>query len=95
MIWFPPGRAIAQVSTESGPGGEGGRVLKGGRGMLPQSWGPNSPTPPAPLHFMKHPSSPWNRRFTRPCRGGPLEEGGGPGALWCRRRGGQAHTEIS
>ena len=33
MIWFPPGRAIAQMSTESGPGGGGGgsRKVKGGR----------------------------------------------------------------
>lgn len=29
MIWFPPGRAIAQMSTESGPGVKEGRVLKG------------------------------------------------------------------
>ena len=51
MIWFPPGRAIAQMSTESGPGGEGGRVLKGGGGMPPRSWGPNSPTPSPPALY--------------------------------------------
>lgn len=28
MIWFPPGRAIAQMSTESGPGIKEGKVLK-------------------------------------------------------------------
>lgn len=27
MIWFPPGRAIAQMSTESGPGVKEGKVL--------------------------------------------------------------------
>lgn len=45
MIWFPPGRAIAQMSTESGPGVKEGKVLKGEGGLLPQSQGPNSLTP--------------------------------------------------
>ena len=29
MIWFPPGRATAQMCTESGPGVKEGKVLKG------------------------------------------------------------------
>lgn len=35
MIWFPPGRAIAQMSTESGPGVKEGKVLKGEGGYYP------------------------------------------------------------
>lgn len=29
MTWVPSGGTITQVSTESGPGGKKGRVLKG------------------------------------------------------------------
>lgn len=47
MIWFPPGRAIAQMSTESGPGIKGKEGLKRskGGGVPPLSQGPNSPQP--------------------------------------------------
>lgn len=35
MIWFPPGRAIAQMSTESGLGVKEGKVLEGEGGGYP------------------------------------------------------------
>lgn len=51
MIWFPPGRAIAQMSTESGPGVKEGRVLKV-KGLLPRLRAPTLRLP-NPIAFYK------------------------------------------
>lgn len=53
MIWFPPGRAIAQMSTESGPGIKGKEGLKrskGGGGCHPCL---RAPTLLNPMAFCK------------------------------------------
>lgn len=52
MIWFPPGRAIAQMSTESGPGVKEGKVLKGKGGCYPSLRAPTLRLP-NPIAFYK------------------------------------------
>lgn len=53
MIWFPPGRAIAQVSTESGPGVKEGKVLYGkGKDCYPSLRAPTLQLP-NPVAFYK------------------------------------------
>lgn len=64
MIWFSPGRAIAQMSTESGPGVEEGTVLIGKGGCCPSLRAPTLDSP-TPLHFIKRSSSSWNRWFKK------------------------------
>lgn len=52
MIWFPPGRAIAQMSTESGPGVKEGKVLKGEGDCYPSLRAPTLQLP-NPTAFYK------------------------------------------
>lgn len=53
MIWFPPGRAIAQMSTESGPGIRERKVLKGKRGGCYPSLRAPTLRLPNPVAFYK------------------------------------------
>lgn len=52
MIWFPPGRAIAQMSTESGPGVKEGKVLEDKGGCYPSLRAPTLQLP-NPIAFYK------------------------------------------
>lgn len=52
MIWFSPGRAIAQMSTESGPGAKVGKVLIGKGGCYPSLRAPTLRLP-NPIAFYK------------------------------------------
>lgn len=67
------------MSTESGPGIKEGKVLKDKRrGLLPQSQGPNSPTPQAHciLENTPHPLGIGGLKNVHAGEGSPLREGG-------------------